>query len=138
MSTTWRVLADAVVGVHFAFLAYVIFGGFVAWRWRWTIVTHLAAAIWAALIIFVKIPCPLTALQNQFREWAGEPPFRAGFIDTYVTGRFYPTGDARLVQVLVAAVVLVSWVGYARRWRRISAQRQQPSGGHRHLLRGRA
>jgi ABC-type dipeptide/oligopeptide/nickel transport system permease subunit len=138
MQTTWRLLADAVVGVHFAFLAYVIVGGFLAWRWRWTIVTHVLACIWAALIIFVKVPCPLTALQNQFREWAGENPLRAGFIHNYVTGHLYPSGDARVVQVIVALIVLVSWVGYARRWRGTSAQRQEPTAGHRHLLRGRS
>jgi hypothetical protein len=137
MPNVWRLLADAVVGVHFAFLAYVVLGGFLAWRWRWTIATHVLAVIWAGLIVFVKIPCPLTALQNQFRQWGGQPAFRAGFIDHYVTGRLYPSGDARLAQVLVAVLVLVSWAGYVRR-RRTSGPRQQPPAGHRHLLRGRS
>ncbi|NUS01143.1 MAG: DUF2784 family protein, partial [Nonomuraea sp.] len=30
----YRLIADAVMVVHFAFLAYLAVGGFIAWRWR--------------------------------------------------------------------------------------------------------
>ena len=29
----WSYLADALVIAHFAFTAFVIFGGFLTWRW---------------------------------------------------------------------------------------------------------
>jgi hypothetical protein len=111
----WRALADVVVAVHFVFLGYVIVGGFLAWRWPRTIALHALAAAWGLLIVTVAVPCPLTALQNRLREWGGEPPLHQGFIGTYVTGTLYPTGDERLVQVLVAVVVLASWFGVAAR-----------------------
>jgi hypothetical protein len=135
VGTVWRLLADGVVGVHYAYLGYLLVGGFLAWRWRWTIVPHALAACWAALIVLAQLPCPLTALQNQFREWGGQPPLRHGFIQDYVSGRLYPAGEAWLAQLLVAVVVTVAWIGYVRRRR--SAHRQQAPTGDRRLLRGR-
>jgi hypothetical protein len=33
----YRLLGDAVMLVHFAFLVFVVTGGFLAWRWPWVI-----------------------------------------------------------------------------------------------------
>jgi hypothetical protein len=111
----WRWLADAVVGLHYAFLGYLIVGGFVAWRWRRTIVLHVATAIWALAIVTTSVQCPLTWLQNVLRHRAGLPSVPGGFIETYVTGTFYPSNAQTLSQVLVGLVVIVSWVGYGLR-----------------------
>ena len=67
----WLGLADAVVAVHYAYMAYLVVGGFIAWRWRWTIWTARSRRVWAIAIVATKVPCPLTALQNHFRESAG-------------------------------------------------------------------
>ena len=115
MRSAWLGLAEAVITIHYAYLAYLIIGGFLAWRWRSTIVLHGIAALWAALIIVTKVPCPLTALQNQFRENAGQPPLASSFINIYVRGTLYPGHEQALAQGLVAAVVLASWIGYQRR-----------------------
>lgn len=117
VNTGWRIAADVVVGVHFAFVGYVVFGGFVAWRWPRTIVTHLLAVVWGVLIVVAKLACPLTRLQNWFRSRAGLHPVHGGFIGHYVQGTFYPTHYAALAQALAAVVVLLSWVGLARRTR---------------------
>lgn len=114
MDTMWRALADVVVGVHYAFLAYLVVGGFIAWRWRKTIWLHIAAAIWAVLIVVTKVPCPLTALQNHFRESAGQRPLSSSFINLYIRGTFYPANDQTLAQLAIAVVVLTSWFGYIR------------------------
>ena len=42
----YRILADAAVVAHLAFLAYVVLGGFVAWRWRGTIWAKPMRATW--------------------------------------------------------------------------------------------
>lgn len=114
MQAIWRWLADAVAGLHLAYLAYLICGGFLAWRWRRTIGGHAVAAAWGAVIVTTSAPCPLTALQNNLREHAGQAPLGASFIDTYVRGRFFPADRLGLVQVVVGLLVLVSWVGYGR------------------------
>src|SRR6266568_5002261 len=60
----YRLLADVTAGVHFLFVAYVVVGGFIAWRWRWTIWTHLAAFGWGFSTIIFGLSCPLTHLEN--------------------------------------------------------------------------
>jgi hypothetical protein len=121
----YRLLADGVAGIHYAYLAYLIGGGFLAWRWPRTIVLHGLAAGWGALIVTTKVPCPLTAAQNELRNLGGEPRLAESFINSYVRGTFYPAAHETVARAIVVAVVLVSWVGYAqvrlrRRRRRVS------------------
>jgi uncharacterized protein DUF2784 len=111
----YRLLADGVAGVHYAYLAYLLGGGFVAWRWPRTIVAHAFAAFWAVLIIATPVPCPLTAAQNALREWGGEPRLTDSFINTYVRGTFYPADHEFETRVVVAGVVVVSWAGLVLR-----------------------
>jgi hypothetical protein len=114
----YRLLADAVAGVHYAYLAYLLVGGFVAWRWPRTIVLHGIAAFWAVLIIATPVPCPLTAAQNAMRERGGQRPLSESFINAYIRGTFYPAAHDTEARVVVAGVVAVSWIGFALRMRR--------------------
>ncbi len=109
----YRLLADVTAGVHFLFVTYLVVGGYLAWMWRWTIWTHLAAVGWGFSTVLFTISCPLTHLENWARLHSGEsglPP--NGFIDYYITGVLYPRDDLEMVRVLVVIVVLVSWVAY--------------------------
>jgi hypothetical protein len=108
----WRGLADGMVGIHYAYMAYMLVGGFIAWRWPKTLVLHVLAVVWAVLIVTTKVPCPLTALQNNFRERAGDDPLSSSFINIYIRGTFYPEGQQTLARVAAGAVILASWVGY--------------------------
>jgi len=115
----YRLLADATVVVHFAFLAYVLVGGWIAVRFRWSILTHLAAAGWALAIVVVPgLDCPLTWVQDWALRRSGEGPVPGGFIDTYVRGVLYPDGWVVAAQVVVAVVVLSSWLVYGYTARR--------------------
>ena len=40
----YRLLADLTMLVHFTFLAFVVFGGFLAWNWPRVIWSHLLTA----------------------------------------------------------------------------------------------
>ncbi|MQY30439.1 DUF2784 domain-containing protein [Nocardia aurantia] len=114
----YRLLADATAGVHFLFVAYLVVGGFLACRWRWTIWTHVVAVVWGFSTVLFGFVCPLTELENWSRRRAGEaglPP--SGFIDHYITGVLYPRSALELVRVLVMLVVLTSWVLYLRFYR---------------------
>jgi Protein of Unknown function (DUF2784) len=113
----YRVLADSTMAVHFAFLAYVVTGGLLAWRWPVAIWPHLAAAGWGLAIIVFHLNCPLTSLEDWARRRAGERGLSAGFIDTYLTGVVYPARYTGLIQVLIAVVVAVTWIGFVVRWR---------------------
>ncbi|MFG1781261.1 DUF2784 domain-containing protein [Rhodococcus oryzae] len=114
----FRVLAEATMTVHFAFLVYVVAGGFLAWRWPWAIWPHLVLAGWGFSTIVFGLDCPLTHLENWARHEAGEQGLRTGFIDTYLTGVVYPERYTTLLQMLAGLVVLVSWTGFLIRHRR--------------------
>ena len=116
--TAYRLLTLVIVVAHFGFLAYLVAGGFLAWRWPRSIVLHVAAAVWGITVLFVPLVCPLTWAEEWSRQRAGEPAPQGGFIDRYVEGVLYPERFTLAVQVLVALVVLGSWAGLALRRRR--------------------
>ena len=49
----YRILADAVLILHFAFIAFALLGGLLVWRWPGLAWLHLPAAAWAAGMAFV-------------------------------------------------------------------------------------
>ncbi|MFZ2530709.1 MAG: DUF2784 domain-containing protein [Rhodococcus sp. (in: high G+C Gram-positive bacteria)] len=113
----YRVLADGIAVTHLLFVLYVVFGGFVAWRWPWTIATHVCAVVWGFSTVLVGFDCPLTHAENWARHRAGEAGLpSSGFIDHYLTGVIYPESAVGLIRVLVVICVVVSWVGL---WRRV-------------------
>jgi hypothetical protein len=102
--------ARVVMVAHFGFLAYVVVGGFLAWRWPRTLALHLAAVGWGLASVLVGLACPLTALEAMFRARAGAPPLTGGgFIDHYLEGVVFPERYTPAVLTVVAAVVLSSW-----------------------------
>ncbi|GAA3658199.1 DUF2784 domain-containing protein [Nonomuraea antimicrobica] len=112
----YRLLADAAMVVHFAFLAYLVVGGFVAWVWRWTIWAHLAAVTWGVLSVVVGLECPLTLVEDWARRAGGEPGLPpSGFIDHYIEGVIYPEEYTNLVRLGVAVLIVFSYVGYVLR-----------------------
>lgn len=123
-----QALADATMAVHFAFLAYVVAGGFLAWWRPWLIWPHLAAATWGFATVILGLECPLTYVEDRARRAAGQQGLTRGFIDTYLTGVVYPERHTALLQVLAGTLVLVSWAGFALRRRRA---RRARGDGHR-------
>jgi small-conductance mechanosensitive channel len=132
----YRVLDDVTVAVHYLVMGYIVFGGFLAWRWRWTIYLHGVFIVWAVLSLsFTWAQCPLTYLENLFRQLGGEAPLRGGFIDTYITGVLYPENAVLVVQLICGAIVLTSWVGFYLRRNRTRPQPgapARPTGGQVH------
>jgi len=110
----YRLLADGVMLIHFSFLAFVALGGFVARRYRWVLVPHVAAVAWGALTVTVGLECPLTGWENTLRRLGDEDGLPRGFIDTYLTGVVYPQEYLPAAQFVVAALVVVSWVRLIR------------------------
>jgi hypothetical protein len=103
----YRLLADAVVVLHFAFILFAVFGGLLALRWRWIPWVHLPAAIWGGFVELTGRMCPLTPLENSLRQAAGASVYRSGFIEHYLLPVIYPAGLTREHQA-VLAVILVS------------------------------
>ena len=98
------------VAGHFAFLAYLVIGGFIAVRRPRTIVLHLAAVAWGIGSVVWHWPCPLTELERWARSWAGLAPLPPeGFNEHYLTGVLYPAHAVGTVQALVFTAVALSW-----------------------------
>jgi hypothetical protein len=113
----YQVLTTVILGLHSLFVAYVVLGGFLAWRWPRAIWPHLLAAAWGLAIVAERVDCPLTWAEDWSRQRAGEAELTEGFVDRYIEGVLYPERYGRLVQALGALVVAVSWAGAYLRWR---------------------
>jgi hypothetical protein len=107
----YRVLADLVVVVHFAFAVFVIAGGLLVLRWRRLAWVHIPAAIWGALIEFAGWICPLTPLEKWFRERGGGAGYHGGFVEHYILPVLYPRGLTREVQLVLGALVVLVNLG---------------------------
>ncbi|HWG99154.1 MAG TPA: DUF2784 domain-containing protein [Pilimelia sp.] len=121
----YRVLADATMLLHLAFLAYVALGGFLAWRWPRAIWAHLAAVGWGLATVALRLNCPLTHIEDWARRRAGQRGLPDGFVDHYLTGVVYPERHTGLAQLAVAAAVAVSWAGLTARRRRATGVRRR-------------
>jgi len=103
----YRLLADTVLLLHLGFILFVLFGALlVAWR-RSIMPFHLAAAAWGIGIELSGAICPLTWIENRFRQLAGETGYGGGFVEHYVVPLIYPAGLGRSTQYVMAAAVLV-------------------------------
>ena len=102
----WRLLADLLVVIHLAFAAFVIFGGFLAWKWRWAVFAHLPALVWGFWVETSGQICPLTPLEIHLRHLAGEAGYQGGFLEHYVVPLLYPPGLTRSDQWVLAALLL--------------------------------
>ncbi|WP_067505039.1 DUF2784 domain-containing protein [Actinoplanes sp. TFC3] len=114
----YQLMIAFAVGAHYAFLAFGIFGGFLAWRWRRLIWLQALAALWLLVIVVAKLYCPLTWVEDRGRQGLGKAPLDGGFLDNHAAGVFYPHGYEWVAQIVVAALILTSWTGFALLQRR--------------------
>ena len=128
----FEAVAYVAVGLHFAFLALGLLGGFAAWRWPRLIWFQVAAATWLVLVVAANLPCPLTWAEDEARAHAGLPAHEGGFLANHVAGVFYPYGQERAAQIVAALVVLSSWAGF------VSVRRRRRQAGNPSLSRRRS
>jgi hypothetical protein len=103
----YRLLADLVVIIHGGFVLFAVLGGFFVLRrrrWAWL---HLPAFLWAGFIELTGGICPLTPLENRFRDLGGEDVFRGTFIDRYMLPLLYPDDLTQGCQILLGILVLI-------------------------------
>ncbi len=100
------ILADFIVFVHFGFILFVIFGGFLVFKWRKMMWIHIPAAIWGALIEFAGWICPLTHFENSLRSASGGR-FASGFIEHYIIPMIYPSALTREIQIGLGVIVIL-------------------------------
>lgn len=90
MSELFRALADMVLILHVAFVAFVVgglllilTGGFRNWEWvrnPWFRAVHLAAICVVVVQAWFGVICPLTTLEMVLRERAGDETYHGTFV----------------------------------------------------------
>lgn len=121
----YRLLADAVLSLHFAIVVFVV-GGLVLvlvgnWRgWKfvnawWFRLAHLAAIGIVVAQAWLGIVCPLTTLENWLRVQANEPAYEASFVEHWVSRLMYydaPAWVFTLAYTLFGLAVIAAWWRY--------------------------
>lgn len=132
----YRFAADALVVVHLGFIAFVLFGGLLLFRWPRVIWLHLPAAVWAVVLELFHLPCPLTPWEQLLRLAAGEAGYSGGFIPHYLLPLIYPAGLTPGIQLVLAGVViavnaLVYGLWFRKRWTARGARAKQEDSDSR-------
>lgn len=114
-----KLLADAILLVHFAIVLYITLGlpaiwlgAACGWQWVrrfWFRLTHLAAIVFVALEALSGVWCPLTVWEDALRGSTNELSFVARWVHRLM---FYqlPEWVFTLAYVSFAAVVGLTWV----------------------------
>jgi Protein of Unknown function (DUF2784) len=117
-----RLLESAVVLLHLLFIAMVVFGALLAFRWPRLLWVQLPVFVWGAAVNLAGWPCPLTTAENALRVRRGEPPYAGSFVAHYLLpGAVARLGGLHLELLVGSFVVLVNAAVYANllhRWRR--------------------
>ncbi len=117
----WRALADLIVAIHAAYIAFVVFGlaaillGYAeGWRWVRNLyfrVAHLAAILAVCAEAVLGWICPLTTLENYLRERGGEAAYAGDFIGRWLDWLIYydaPAWVFTTVYLVFGAIVLAT------------------------------
>ena len=111
---TYKLLADFVFIIHFAFVVFVVLGGLAVLKVPRLAWLHLPAVAWGALIEFAGWICPLTPWEQSLRRLAGEEGYSGGFVEYYLLPILYPEGLTREIQIVLGVLVLaINAVAYA-------------------------
>ena len=126
----FRALADLVLVVHLGFIAYIVLGGLLVRRRRWTALLHLPCAVYGAAIELWGWICPLTPLENHLRALGGQRGYAGSFIEHYLVPIIYPAPLTPRARALLGLLVVAANVAvYA--WALRRPRHPSPPGGRR-------
>jgi hypothetical protein len=126
----YALLAWLMVGLHAAFILFVVFGGLLVRGRPRVALLHVPAVLWGTFVEFSGRLCPLTPLENRFRALAGAAGYAEGFIEHYLLAMMYPPVLTAATQYLLGGLVLLVNAGAYlllwRGWRRRRGSSVQP------------
>lgn len=121
-------IADIVMLIHFALIAFVVGGQaviIIGYHRKWRLATsRLLRGIHFACILYVVVQawagqwCPLTLLENRYREAAGQESYRSSFIQDWVGRLIYydaPLWVFTIIYTIFGFVALIYWWMVERR-----------------------
>jgi hypothetical protein len=111
----FRLAADLTVVAHLAFVAFLLAGGFVAWRRPAVLWLHVPAVAGSAALAISGLDCPLSAVEAWFRHRAGDSSYPDGFVAHYLVHPLLGAGITPALRVglrlSVIALIAVAYVG---------------------------
>lgn len=109
MTLFYEILADIIVVIHVAYLAYVVLGQLailagwpLGWQWirnPWFRFSHMAMILVVAVEAVVQYECPLTTWERELREAAGQKEMAGG--------RFFDLEEASFTARIFREVLFV-------------------------------
>lgn len=123
-TTSALLLADAVLAVHAAIVAFVVLatcavlvGGPLRWRWvriRWLRIAHVALLVFIAVQAWLGRLCPLTVWEQALRAHAGDATHGGSFVAHWLSRLIFV--DLPWWTFVVAYSVLAMLVVGCWRW----------------------
>ncbi len=101
------ILADTILILHLIFIVFVIVGGFMVVRWHKLIWLHIPIMLWGVIVEWGNFICPLTPLENYFRNLAGMSTYNHGFIEEYIYPLIYLENLTRALQIKIGILVII-------------------------------
>ena len=106
-------LAGAVAVLHGVTVLFMLTGSLLAWRHPRVLWLHVPLSLAILAIYLTGSDCPLTSLELELRERAGEAGYTGGFIGHYITEPLGFPIEATSTQVGICVVAfLPNLVGY--------------------------
>lgn len=122
MGTLYAILADFVVIAHFAYVLFILLGALAIvvgwwrnWSWvrsLWFRAAHLLAMGIVAVQAWLGIVCPLTSLENDLRERAGQLAYPGAFIGYWVHELLFVDATPGMLTLAYAAFLVVVLLGW--------------------------
>ena len=112
---TYRIAADAVMILHFAFILFVATGALLAWRRPRLVWLHVPALGWGLATLAIGLDCPLTGLEKGLRRLAGTEGYTGGFVDHYLDNVVYPEAYGSLLRALAGVAIVAGYLLLHRR-----------------------
>ena len=125
----YALLADVILAIHFAFVAFVVGGVVVIWigyfarrafvhNFRFRLL-HMLAMAFVLLEALVGMVCPLTTWENQLRIRGGASPYQESFMQHWIGRILFCDLSETTFTIVYAAffllIVLTYWIIPPRR-----------------------
>lgn len=98
----WSILADAVLLLHGAFIAWATLGALAVWRRPRLAWLHLPALAWGVWVEATAGICPLTPLEMALRRRTGQAAYEGSFVEHHLGALIYPQGLTPAAQWRIA------------------------------------
>ena len=116
-------IADIILVIHFAFIAFLIVGQALMMigysrNWRWATSralrgVHIACTLYVVFQTWAGQWCPLTLLENRFRQSAGQRAYGSSFIQDWMGRLIYydlPPWVFTVTYTAFGALVIIYWL----------------------------